>query len=121
MPQAEILICDDEPGVRESLKLILDREYALTCVTNGEEALAYLAGHSPAMAILDVKMPKMGGLEALREITRRHPALKVLVISGYESADIAAQAIGLGAAEYLTKPFDRQTVLATVRTLVGRS
>ena len=119
MTTPEIVICDDEPGVREALKLILEREYTLTFVTNGEEALAALARRVPAMVILDVKMPKMDGLEALRRISQQHPGLKVLVISGYESADIAAQAIACGAADYLTNPFDRHTVLAKVRTLAG--
>lgn len=119
MGTPEVLICDDEPGVREALKLILEREYTLSFVTNGEEALAALAQRTPAMAILDVKMPKMDGLEALRRISQQHPALKVLVISGYESAEIASQAIACGAADYLTKPFDRHTVLAKVRALAG--
>ncbi|MBI4227874.1 MAG: response regulator [Candidatus Omnitrophica bacterium] len=120
MEHPEILICDDESGVRESLKLILERDFSLAFVTNGEEAVAHLARHAPALAILDVKMPRMGGLEALREIATRHPSLPILVISGYESADIAAQAIALGAADYLTKPFDRHVVLAKVQELAAR-
>lgn len=120
MDNAEILICDDEPGVRESLKLILERDYALSFVANGEEALARVAQRAPAALLLDIKMPRMGGLEALREIARRHPALPILVISGYESADVAAQAVALGAADYLTKPFDRHVVAAKVRALLAR-
>ena len=118
MAQPEILICDDELGIRESLKLILEQGHSLTFATNGEAVIAHLQQHSPALLILDVKMPRMGGLDTLRAVKHQKPSLPVLVISGYESADIAAQAITLGAADYLTKPFDRHVVLAKVRALL---
>lgn len=120
MSKPTVLICDDESGIRESFRLILERDCALTFVTNGEEALTALQQQTPSLVILDVKMPQMGGLDALREIARRHPSLPVLVVSGYESADVAAQAIALGAADYLTKPFDRHVVLDKVRSLTAR-
>lgn len=118
MDKPSILICDDELGVRESLKLILERDYALSFVTNGEEAVGAAQRQRPALLVLDVKMPKMGGLEALRRIKQASPALPILIVSGYESADVAAQAISAGASDYLTKPFDRKTVLAKIRALL---
>ena len=120
MEKPLILICDNELGVRESLKLILEQDYALAFMENGEEAVHYVKAHDPDLMIMDVKMPKMSGLEALEEIKRLKPSIPVLMITGYESSDVAAQAVKLGAAAYVTKPFDRQKVLDHVRGLLKR-
>ena len=120
MEKPTILICDDELGVRESLKLILEKEYALAFSENGEEAVEYVKTHDVDLMITDVKMQKMSGLEALAEIQRIKPNTRVLIVTGYESSDVAAQAVKLGAAAYLTKPFDRQKVLEHVRTLLQK-
>lgn len=114
-----VLICDDEEGVRESLRLILSQECELIFATNGEEALERVKSSEPDLAILDIKMPKVNGLEALQRIKQIRPDLSVIVISGYESADVASSAARLGADEYLTKPFDREKVLATVRRILS--
>jgi len=119
MEKTRILVCDDEAGVRDSIRLILGREYTLTFVTNGEEAVAYVKKHSPDLLIMDIKMPKMSGLEALAVIKRARPRLKVLMITGYESSDAAVQAINLGADDYLVKPFDRDKLRAQIRTLLS--
>ncbi len=114
MKKANILICDDEPGVRNSLQLILGDEYTLICATNGEEAVQYVKTHNPDLAILDVKMPKMDGLDALQQIKRLKPNLPVFMATGYEASDVAAQAVQLGADDYLVKPFDREKVQSKV-------
>ena len=118
--KVKILVCDDERGVRDSLKLILEPEYDLSYVTNGEEALRALEGSNPDLMILDVKMPRMGGVEALEKIKQLRPGIKVLMITGYESHDVAAQATKLGANDYLTKPFEAKRVLSQVRALLSR-
>ena len=119
MKKASILICDDETGVRESLKLILEPEYQLSYVHHGKEAVEYVKKHTPDLAILDIKMPHLNGLEALRTIKRIKPRVRILMITGYESSDVATQAINLGADDYLTKPFDRERVRSKVVTLLG--
>ena len=60
-----VLVCDDEEGVRESLKLILSENYDVIFATNGAEALDQMAGKLPDAVILDIKMPKVNGLEVL--------------------------------------------------------
>jgi len=119
MKKATILICDDEPGVRDSLKLILDKEYTLIYASNGQEAIEKVKKENPTMAIMDVKMPKMGGLDALREIKQIKPNLPILMATGYESSDVASQAINLGADDYLVKPFEREQVQAKVTALLN--
>ena len=116
--KAEILVCDDTAGVRESLKLILGKQYTLAYVTNGEEAVQYVKAHHPKLIIMDIKMPKMGGLDALRLIKRIRPKIRVIMATGYESSDVAVQAVHLGADDYLVKPFDREQVRTKVRVFL---
>ncbi len=121
MKKTTILICDDESGVRDSLKLILDSEYELLYATNGQELLEMLRDKKidPALVIMDVKMPRLGGLETLPHIKKLRPRIRVLIATGYESSDVASQAINLGADDYLVKPFDRFQVRSKVVSLVG--
>lgn len=120
MKKISILICDDEAGVRESLKLILERDYTLFYARNGKEAVQTLKTIRPDMAIMDVKMPHSNGLEALRSIRKFDRRTPILIITGYESSDVAAQAIQLGATDYLTKPFQREQVQEKVQILLSR-
>ncbi len=117
MPKIQVLVCDDEEGVRESLKLILSGEYSLSFAVNGEEAVEYVKRHDPDLVIMDIKMPKMNGLEALSQIKKLKPQIRVMMITGYESDDVAAQAMRIGADDYLTKPFDRETVRVKLQKL----
>ena len=120
MGKANILVCDDERGVRESLKMILEKDYTLVYATNGQEALDYVKTHDPALVIMDVKMPRMSGLEALRQMKMVKPNIRVFIITGYEASDVATEAINLGADDYLVKPFERQKVQAQVSAILSR-
>ncbi len=113
-----ILICDDERGIREALRMILEPHYLLSYVTNGEEVLEFLKTENPHLLIMDVKMPRLGGLDALPKIRLTKPKLPILIITGYESRDVATEALQRGATAYLTKPFERHTVAAEVRMLL---
>lgn len=119
MTRPHILVCDDETGIRESLRLILDHDYLLTYASHGRDAVEYIRLHDPDLLIMDIKMPHLNGLDALREIKQIKPRQRVLIITGYESSDVAAEAIQAGASDYLTKPFDRDTVKEKVRNLLS--
>ena len=119
MKKLSILICDDETGIRESLKLILERDYLLDFVTHGKEAVDYVKKNPPDLVIMDIKMPQMNGLDALRDIRRVSSRVRILMITGYESSDVAAQAVRLGANDYLTKPFQRERVWEKVAALLN--
>jgi YesN/AraC family two-component response regulator len=114
-----IMVCDDQAGVREALKIILEKDYLVSLAKNGEEALELAQDTHPDLIILDVKMPKMNGLEALKIIKEKRQEIKVIMITGYESVDVASQALALGADDYIVKPFDRETVLAKVQKLTS--
>ncbi|MCX5715540.1 MAG: response regulator [Candidatus Omnitrophica bacterium] len=111
----QVLICDDEEGVRESLNLILSEDYKLSFATNGVEALDYLKVNNPDLVIMDIKMPQKNGLETLKELHRHKPNLKVIMITGYQSVETAREATKYGIFEYITKPFDSKVVKTTVK------
>ncbi len=110
-----VLICDDEEGIRESLKLILADFYNIRLSHNGLEAVELLKTFSPDVMLLDIKMPKLHGLEILKQIKKVRPALPVIIVSGYQSVEIAQEAIKLGAADYIPKPFESKKVIQSVQ------
>lgn len=111
----KILICDDEEGIRESLKLILEKDYDLVFAQNGTEAINAVRTTPIDITILDIKMPKMDGLETLKELMRINPKSKVIIATGYKSVDIAKEAINIGAIDYIVKPFDRNRITKVVQ------
>jgi YesN/AraC family two-component response regulator len=113
----KILICDDEEGIRESLKLILEKDYDLVFAQNGDEAINSMRTMSVDITILDIKMPKKDGLETLRELMKINPKSKVVIATGYKSVDIAKEAINIGAIDYIVKPFDSKTVTKSIEKL----
>ena len=116
MSNKKILICDDEEGIRESLKLVLGEFYDLIVVESGEQALHTL-GHSKDIAIvlMDIKMPKVHGLDVLQEIKSKFPHVKIIMVTGYKSVETAAEASRLGASGYIIKPFKSEDILETVK------
>ena len=116
MTNSKILICDDEEGVRESLKLILGDHYNLITVDSGEMALKALSNCKDVqIVLLDIKMPKTNGLDVLQEIKMKSPHLKIIMVTGYKSVETAAEAARLDASGYIVKPFKSQEILDTVK------
>ena len=113
-----ILIADDEEGIRESFKLILEDQYDLEFAANGAEALQKLKVLSPDILFLDIKMPKKHGMDTLKEAKKMKPALPVVMVTGYQSLDTAQEAIRNGASDYIVKPFETKKILEVVSTLV---
>ncbi len=110
-----VLIADDEEGVRESLNLVLGDEYDLAFAMDGEETLAKLGGEHFDLLLLDIKMPKLDGLEVLKRIKALRIATAVLMLTAYQSVELAKEAVKLGAMDYLPKPFERDHILTAVR------
>ena len=110
MNKKHILICDDEVGIRESLKLIL-KDYRLTFCSDSKECLG---GRNFDLLILDIKMPKLSSLGVLRQVKEKKPDLKVIIVTGYEDTEIAAQAIQAGAVDYIIKPFEAKELLRSI-------
>lgn len=115
MKKKSILICDDEAGLRESYKLILQENYDLTFAASGEELLNKLKSFSPDLLILDIKMPKINGLDLLKQIRKFKPNIKVIIATGYQSVETAAEASRLGVLDYITKPFESKHLVEVVK------
>jgi two-component system response regulator AtoC len=111
-----ILIADDDATIRANLVLLLSAEgYEVREAENGRQAVEMLSRSNVHLALLDLKMPELGGLDVLR---RCHDALEetpVIVITAYGGSRPAIEAMKLGAFDYITKPFDLDEVLFTVR------
>ncbi len=116
MSKQRILVADDEEGIRESLNLILGEQYELVFAKDGEEALAKLKQESVGLLLLDIKMPKVDGLEVLRRLNGSRARPPIIVLTAYQSVELAQEAIKLGARDYLPKPFERDEVLLAVRS-----
>lgn len=117
----KILICDDEEGVRESLKLILSDYYELIVTDHPEQCLEVVK-HSKddiGVVLLDIKMPKVNGLELLKAVKEVRPSLPAVMVTGYKSVETATEATKLGANGYIIKPFKSEEILATVKRVMG--
>jgi two-component system response regulator AtoC len=100
-----VLLVDDDPGVLFALEALLEsRGDTAIGVSCGEEALSRL--HRVDAVVTDYTMPGMNGLELLRAIRERDPALPVILLTAHGSERIAVEAMRSGAFEYVTKPFD---------------
>jgi DNA-binding NtrC family response regulator len=103
---------DDETRFLETLvKRLRLRKLEVHGVGSAEEALEFLGSHTVDVILLDVKLPGMNGLDALREIKKRLPQVEVIMLSGHADIDTASAGIELGAFDYLMKPMEIDSIL----------
>jgi DNA-binding NtrC family response regulator len=115
-----ILVVDDEPGVRESLRMLLKDEFDVTAAGDVDTALAALDAHSVDAVLLDLVMPGRTGLDFLRELAERSEPPPVIVLSATRTVATAVEAMKLGAADFVTKPFEIDALRIKVRQLLER-
>ncbi|WP_309574001.1 response regulator [Desulfoferrobacter suflitae] len=112
MDAFSVLLVDDEPEFLETLvKRLKKRKLTVHGVKSGEEALQWLTKESVDVVVLDVKMPGMDGIEALRQIKQNHPLVEVIMLTGHASMEVAIEGMELGAFDYLMKPMDIDELL----------
>ncbi len=118
----KLLAVDDDPQNLEMIKLALERE-GLEILTSQdpEEGLEIFLRTKPKLVLLDLVMPKMGGMELLQRILAVDPGAEVILITAHYSAESAVEAIQKGATDYLTKPIDIERLRARVSSLVGEA
>jgi len=104
------LVVDDEESVRYSFQRAFGSDYQIVTAETGEEALSEIERSSPELIFLDVRMPKMSGLEVLMRIKANHPKLPVILMTGYSDTDTAIEAMKLGAFDYVPKPFENREI-----------
>ena len=116
-----ILVVDDEVSIRATLKEILEYEkFNVDEAGDGAEALQKVANKSYDLILCDIKMPKMDGIEVLKNIMKTTD-VPVVMISGHGTIDTAVEAIKLGAFDYIAKPLDLNRLLITIRNALDRS
>ncbi|MBZ5516171.1 MAG: dihydropteroate synthase [Acidobacteriia bacterium] len=114
--KANILIVDDEAVVRDSLgKWFTEEGYMAETAGTAREALLKLPTERWDLALLDIKMPGMDGLELQRKIREVHPEVIIVIMTGYASVETAVQALKDGAYDYITKPFDPDDLTHVIR------
>src|SRR5262245_4719934 len=106
MSQPSLLIVDDEPGVRESLRLIFGRDFRVCEAKTSEEALQKAKEEKPDVVLLDIVMPGSDGLQVLKQIKEIHPDSQVIMLTALNTARTAFLSKEAGAFDYVTKPFD---------------
>ena len=115
----KILIVDDELGTRESLKMILNKEYEIMMATTGEEALEILEKYRLDIILLDLIMPGMDGLTLLKKIKEMPEDVIVIMITAVKTIKTAVNAMKLGAYDYITKPFDIDEVRLNIKNALS--
>jgi DNA-binding NtrC family response regulator len=100
-----VLVVDDEPGVRASVKVILERECEIVEVADGLSALALAGSRAIDLCFLDIRLPGMEGIEVLGRLRQLDPSLPVVLVTAVRTVRTAVEAMKLGAYDYLTKPF----------------
>jgi DNA-binding NtrC family response regulator len=115
-----VLVVDDDPGVRESFRLILEDDYRLLEAAEGSEALDLVRRRPVDLVLLDLRLPGSDGLEILERIKAIDDQIEVILVTAAQSVRTAVAAIKLGAFDYVTKPFEEEELLALVRRAVER-
>ena len=119
---AHILIVDDESYIRRTLKSVLENEpYEVDEAIDGVDCLTKIKQKKYDVIFLDIKMPRMDGMEALEKVQELSPESSVVMISGHGSIETAVESVRKGAFDFLQKPLDLNRVLITIRNALDRS
>ncbi len=114
----KILVADDDASHRHMLETVLvDQDYAVETVSDGQEAVAALEGGFHDLILMDMKMPRMDGIQALEKIMILNPKIPVIMMTAYASVATAIETLKKGAYDYLNKPLD----IEELKHLVGRA
>ena len=118
-----VLVVDDEKAIRESLRVVLEDEdrYRVSEAADGEEAVRMTLSRPPDVLLLDIRMPGLDGLEALRRIREAGADVPILMISGHATIRTAVEALRAGAQDFLEKPLEGEVVLRRVEGVLERS
>lgn len=113
-----VVIVDDHAVVRQGLHFMLERQPDISVIgegSDGEQAIALAADLIPEVLLLDLLMPKMDGITAIREIKRQTPATQIIILTSYHDDDLIFRAIKAGALSYLLKDTSPQELITAVR------
>ena len=117
MEKKKVLVIDDERIVLDSITKILKEEnFTVEVTLSGRQGLEWATRNNYDIVLTDLRMPDIGGMRILRDVKRVKPAVPVVMITGFGTVKSAVQAMKLGAAEYLEKPFSPDQLVKTVNS-----
>lgn len=112
----KILVCEDEQDIQKSLKNILKKKgYEVHAAKDGEEAINTAKKINPDAILLDIRMPKVDGLDAAKQIREFNLKTKIIFITGFQSPELCREAAKYDIFGYLTKPISLENILKTIR------
>ena len=115
-----LLICDDEEGPRDAVRAIFKGEFHVLAASNGAEAVELAQQNRVDVAVCDIRMSGMSGIEVLERLKFVDPTIEVVMMTAFETTDTLRQALRLHASDYINKPFDVSTVRAAVAAAMQR-
>ncbi len=115
-----LLVVDDEEGPRQSLNVIFKEDYEVLMAADGPSAVELAQRHKIDVAVLDIRMAGMSGIELLERLKCVDPGIEVVMMTAFETADTMRQALRLRACDYINKPFDIATMRAAVANAMHR-
>ena len=119
--KATILIAEDDADIRDLMKLYLESEgYEILCSGDGAEAMAMIEQYNPQLAILDIMMPSMTGLEVTQRL-RKKTMMPILILSAKGQDQDKILGLNMGADDYMAKPFNPLELVARVKALLRRA
>ncbi|MFH1245368.1 MAG: response regulator [Candidatus Omnitrophota bacterium] len=110
-----ILIVDDDIGPRQALRFILQDNYHVLTCEDTQQALNAVANNEIDLVLLDIRMPKMDGLELLKAMKLINPNLEAVFVTAYPNTESAITAMEYGAYDYIVKPFDKEKIEEVVK------
>ena len=122
MPNELILLVDDEPSIVQLARMYLEREgFRIQEAADGEAALEAVKKHRPALAVLDVMLPKLDGFEVCRRLRAENNPVAIIMLTARDDDIDKIIGLELGADDYLTKPFNPRELVARVKAILRRS
>ncbi len=119
---ARVLVIDDEPSIRRSLsRVLVERAFVVETAATAKDGLAAAESFDPHVVLLDLRLPDATGLDVLRELKARDPAVAVLMITAYGDVSEAVQALHLGAVDFLKKPYELEEVVVSITAAARRA
>jgi DNA-binding response OmpR family regulator len=120
MEPRKILVVDDDPDiVRIVSAMLAGQPWQVLNASGGEEALRIVGEEHPDLVLLDIMMPRMNGIEVLREARRSAPGMRVIMTTAYGDVGSYLESRDLGACEYINKPFETNELLAMIRNVAA--
>src|SRR5918994_2995265 len=115
-----VLVVDDDAGLRESFRLILEDDYEVIDAADGPQALELVRTTNVDLVLLDIRLPDMYGIEVLERLKALDEQLEVVLVTAVKTVRTAVAAMKLGAFDYLTKPFEEDELISVVQRALGR-